>query len=182
MTLSSTFRRILGLLKPHAGRMIIALLAMIVTAATEPAVASMMKLLLDTGFSETRDFSLWMVPLFVVGIFVVRGLSTFTTSYLMSSVSGALMSTLRQQIFSRLLDVPLSYYRDNSTGKLISATSSFTVTAPAASAAAPAAPKTGTAGLASDGAMSGVALLGVLAALGLVAGARFATEIGRAHV
>ncbi len=121
MTLSSTFRRILGLLKPHAGRMIIALLAMIVTAATEPAVASMMKLLLDTGFSETRDFSLWMVPLFVVGIFVVRGLSTFTTSYLMSSVSGALMSTLRQQMFSRLLDVPLSYYRDNSTGKLISA-------------------------------------------------------------
>mgnify|MGYP003351198882 FL=1 len=31
------------------------------------------------------------------------------------------MSTLRQQMFSRLLDVPLSYYRDNSTGKVISA-------------------------------------------------------------
>jgi len=56
-----------------------------------------------------------------VGIFVIRGLSTFTTTYLMSSVSGLLMSTLRQQMFSRLLDVPLSYYRDNSTGKVISA-------------------------------------------------------------
>lgn len=121
MTLSDTFRRILGLLKPHSARMIIALLAMIVTAATEPAVASLMKLLLDKGFSETRSFSLWMVPVFVVGIFVIRGLSTFTTSYLMSSVSGQLMSTLRQQMFSRLLDVPLSYYRENSTGKVISA-------------------------------------------------------------
>ena len=121
MTLSATFRRILSLLKPHSARMLIALLAMIVTAATEPAVASMMKLLLDKGFSETRSFSLWMVPVFVVGIFVVRGLSTFTTSYLMSSVSGLLMSDLRQQMFSRLLDVPLSYYRDNSTGKVISA-------------------------------------------------------------
>ncbi len=121
MTLSATFRRILSLLKPHSARMIVALLAMIVTAATEPAVASMMKLLLDKGFSETRSFSLWIVPVFVVGIFVVRGLSTFTTSYLMSSVSGLLMSTLRQQMFSRLLDVPLSYYRDNSTGKVISA-------------------------------------------------------------
>jgi len=121
MSLSATFRRILGLLKPHTARMVVALLAMIVTAATEPAVASMMKLLLDKGFSETRSFSLWMVPLFVVGIFVIRGLSTFTTTYLMSSVSGLLMSTLRQQMFSRLLDVPLSYYRDNSTGKVISA-------------------------------------------------------------
>ncbi len=121
MSLSATFRRILSLLKPHSARMIVALLAMMITAATEPAVASMMKLLLDKGFSETRSFSLWMVPVFVVGIFVVRGLSTFTTSYLMSSVSGMLMSTLRQQMFSRLLDVPLSYYRDNSTGKVISA-------------------------------------------------------------
>ncbi len=121
MTLSATFTRILGLLKPHTARMLVALFAMMITAATEPAVASMMKLLLDKGFSETRSFSLWMVPVFVVGIFVVRGLSTFTTSYLMSSVSGMLMSTLRQQMFSRLLDVPLSYYRDNSTGKVISA-------------------------------------------------------------
>lgn len=121
MTLSATFRRILGLLKPYTARLIIALCAMLVTAATEPAVAGMMKLLLDKGFSETRTFSLWMVPLFVVGIFVIRGLSTFTTSYLMSSVSGRLMSTLREQMFSRLLDVPLSYYKDNSTGKVISA-------------------------------------------------------------
>ncbi|MEY3722034.1 MAG: lipid export permease/ATP-binding protein MsbA [Pseudomonadota bacterium] len=121
MSLSATFRRILGLLKPHTARMIVALLAMLVTAATEPAVAGMMKVLLDKGFSETRSFSLWMVPVFVVGIFSIRGLSTFTTTYLMSSVSGLLMSTLRQQMFSRLLDVPLSYYRDNSTGKVISA-------------------------------------------------------------
>ncbi len=121
MSLSATFRRILGLLKPHTARMVVALCAMLVTAATEPAVAGMMKLLLDNGFSETRSFSIWMVPLFVVGIFVIRGVSTFTTTYLMSSVSGLLMSTLRQQMFSRLLDVPLSYYRDNSTGKVISA-------------------------------------------------------------
>lgn len=121
MSLSATFRRILSLLSPYKARLILALAAMLVTAATEPAVAAMMKLLLDKGFSETRSFSVWMVPLFVVGLFVIRGMSTFTTSYLMSSVSGRLMSTLRQQMFNRLLDVPLSYYKDNSTGKVINA-------------------------------------------------------------
>ncbi len=121
MGLTHTFKRIVGLLKPYKGRLLLALGGMIVTAATEPAVAAMMKLLLDKGFSETRSFSLWMVPVFVIGVFVVRGISTFTTSYMMSSVSGRLMATLRQQMFRQLLDVPLSYYKDNSTGRLINA-------------------------------------------------------------
>ena len=121
MSLSATFRRILSLLSPYKSRLLLVLAAMSVTAATEPAVAAMMKLLLDKGFSEARSFSLWLVPLFVVGIFVIRGLSTFTTTYLMSAISGRLISTLRQQMFRRLLDVPLDFYRDNSTGKIINA-------------------------------------------------------------
>ena len=121
MSMSATFRRILSLLSPYKSRLLLVLVAMSITAATEPAVAAMMKLLLDKGFSEVRSFSLWLVPLFVVGIFVIRGLSTFTTTYLMSAISGRLISTLRQQMFRRLLDVPLDFYRDNSTGKIINA-------------------------------------------------------------
>ena len=121
MSMSATFRRILSLLSPYKSRLLLVLVAMSITAATEPAVAAMMKLLLDKGFSEARTFSLWLVPLFVVGIFVIRGLSTFTTTYLMSAISGRLISTLRQQMFRRLLDVPLDFYRGNSTGKIINA-------------------------------------------------------------
>jgi len=121
MSMSATFRRILSLLFPYKSRLLLVLVAMSITAATEPAVAAMMKLLLDKGFSEARSFSLWLVPLFVVGVFVIRGLSTFTTTYLMSAISGRLISTLRQQMFRRLLDVPLDFYRDNSTGKIINA-------------------------------------------------------------
>jgi subfamily B ATP-binding cassette protein MsbA len=121
MSLSVTFRRILGLLSPYKSHLVLVLVAMLVTAATEPAVAAMMKLLLDKGFSEARSFSLWLVPLFVVGLFLIRGLSTFTTTYLMSAISGRLISNLRQQMFRRLLDVPLDFYRDNSTGKIINA-------------------------------------------------------------
>ena len=121
MSMSATFRRILSLLSPYKSRLLLVLVAMSITAATEPAVAAMMKLLLDKGFSEARNFSLWLVTLFVVGVFVIRGLSTFTTTYLMSAISGRLISTLRQQMFRRLLDVPLDFYRDNSTGKIINA-------------------------------------------------------------
>ena len=119
MGMTRTLRRILSLLKPYKGRLLLALGGMIVTAATEPAVAAMMKLLLDKGFSQAHTFSLWLVPLFVVGIFVVRGFSTFTTSYMMAWISGRLMAKLRQQMFNRLLDVPLGFFRERSTGYVI---------------------------------------------------------------
>lgn len=119
MGLTRTFKRIISLLKPYKGRLLLALGGMIVTAATEPAVAAMMKLLLDKGFSQAHSFSLWLVPLFVIGVFVIRGLSTFTTSYMMAWISGRLMSQLRQQMFSRLLDVPLGFYQERSTGYVI---------------------------------------------------------------
>ena len=119
MGLTHTFKRIVGLLTPYKGRLLLALGGMMVTAATEPAVAAMMKLLLDKGFSQAHTFSLWLVPLFVIGIFVIRGLSTFTTSYMMAWISGRLMSQLRQQMFNRLLEVPLGFYREHSTGHVI---------------------------------------------------------------
>ncbi len=119
MGFSRTFRRVLGLLAPYKSRIGIALGAMVVTAATEPAVAAMLKLLLDQGFTKAASFSLWLVPLFVVGIFVIRGLSTFTTAYLMAWVSGRLVAQLRQQMFTRLLDVPLGYYDKQSTGQVL---------------------------------------------------------------
>ena len=98
MSLSKTFTRIVALLLPYKGRLALALAGMVLTAATEPALAGMMKLLLDKGFASAQTFSLWLVPVFVIGVFVLRGCSTFTTSYMMAWVSGRLMADLRQRI------------------------------------------------------------------------------------
>ncbi len=119
MSLSRSFARILGLLSPYKGRHALGVGGMLVTAATEPAVAGLMKLLLDEGFTKAGNFPLWWVPVIVVGIFVVRGLSTFTTNYMMAWVTGRLMTQLRQQMFTRLLDVPLGFYDKQSTGQVI---------------------------------------------------------------
>ncbi len=119
MSFSVTFRRVLGLLSPYKARISVALLAMVVTAGTEPAVAALMKQLLDKGFAQAATFPLWLVPLFVVGLFVIRGLSTFTTAFLMAWVSGRLISQMRQKMFTQLLDVPLGFYDKHSTGQVL---------------------------------------------------------------
>lgn len=119
MNSPKTFRRVLSLFAPYKTRIAVALVAMIVTAATEPAVAALMKQLLDEGFARAPTFPLWMVPVLVVGIFLIRGMSTFTSTFLFAWVSGRLVAQMRQKIFARLLDVPLGFFDKHSTGQVL---------------------------------------------------------------
>jgi len=119
MILPSNLKRLISMLPPYKAHLGLAFIGMMVTAATEPTLAAMMKALLDKGFVGKLGFSIWLVPIFVIGIFVVRGVSTFTTTYLMTWVTTNLLNDLRRQMFSRLLDVPLGYYAGTSTGQVI---------------------------------------------------------------
>ncbi|MDQ7969186.1 MAG: lipid A export permease/ATP-binding protein MsbA [Oxalicibacterium faecigallinarum] len=112
-------RRLFGMLSPYKGRLVIAFCGMIMTALTEPMFPAVMRVLLDKGFGGKPSFSLWLVPVAIVGIFVLRGMSTYTTTYMMTWVSSRLLNTLRRQMFARILDVPLGFYAHHSVGKVI---------------------------------------------------------------
>ncbi|MDQ9170800.1 lipid A export permease/ATP-binding protein MsbA [Oxalobacteraceae bacterium R-40] len=120
MVISPYFKRLVRLHLPYKKRLFVALLAMIVTAATEPVVPFLFKHLLDQGFASGQaQFSYWLVPLAVIGIFAVRGASTFVSTYMMTWVSTNVLNELRRQMFSRLLDVPVGYYAQHSVGRVI---------------------------------------------------------------
>lgn len=118
MKFSSTLQRLLKLLAPYKARIIVAFTATAVTAATEPTVAALMKELLDNGFVKA-GFPIWLAPVFVVGIFLVRGMATFTAAYLMAWASGRMAAQLRQQMFNRLLQVPIGFHDKHVTGHVL---------------------------------------------------------------
>jgi ATP-binding cassette, subfamily B, bacterial MsbA len=120
MKFSSTLQRLLKLLSPYKARIIVAFAATAITAATEPTVAALMKELLDNGFVKA-GFPIWLAPAFVVGIFLVRGMATFTAAYLMAWVSGRMAAQLRQQMFNRLLQVPIGFHDQHATGHVLNA-------------------------------------------------------------
>ncbi|MFJ7567992.1 lipid A export permease/ATP-binding protein MsbA [Herminiimonas sp. NPDC097707] len=119
MTISPHLKRLYGMLGPYKKRLAVAFIGMILTALTEPMFPAVMRLLLDKGFGGKPTFSLWLVPLAIIGIFVLRGISTFTTTYTMTWVSSRLLSTLRKKMFERILDVPLGFYGTHSVGRVI---------------------------------------------------------------
>jgi subfamily B ATP-binding cassette protein MsbA len=119
MKLPPHFRRALRMFHPYRGRLALALIGMILTAATEPMFPAVMRLLLDRGFVGKPTLQLWMVPAGVIGIFILRGMSTFLTNYMMTWVSSTLLNEMRGEIFSRVLEVPAAFYASRTVGKVI---------------------------------------------------------------
>jgi subfamily B ATP-binding cassette protein MsbA len=119
MKMSLYFHRLAALHKPYKQRLTLALVSMAITAGTEPVVPYIFKLLLDKGFVANNHFSLWLVPLIVIGVFILRGASTFISTYMMTWVSSNVLHELRRQMFARMLNVPVGFYAEHTVGKII---------------------------------------------------------------
>lgn len=113
------YLRLLGFVRPYRKVFALSMLGMAATAMTEPLFPAIMKKLLDSGFVAKDNSDLYLLPLAMVAIFVVRGILTYFTSYSLAWVTNRLVMDLRRQMFGRLLRLPARYYDDQSPGALI---------------------------------------------------------------
>jgi subfamily B ATP-binding cassette protein MsbA len=114
------FKRLWLSMRKHKQRLLLTLLTMLGTALTEVMFPRVLGYLLDHGFKgEHTTLALWKIPAAIIGIFLLRGVCTFTTSYMMSWVSTRLLNDLRAQIFAKILSVPVQFYHSESSGRII---------------------------------------------------------------
>ena len=112
-------KRLLAIVKPYRARAALSLVAMAGTAATQPLLGKALELLLDKGFKNKVEFSLWLVPAILVSLFIMRGVFTFATAYLNNWVMSRVLNDLRGMVFDRLLRLPVARFHEESTGKII---------------------------------------------------------------
>ena len=93
-------------------------LAVIVTAITEPLVPALMKPLLDRGFGANR-LALWIVPVALISLFAVRGLSTFTAKYGTSAIAYGIVERLASAQFATLHKAHPSLYAQSTASSLV---------------------------------------------------------------
>ncbi|QUN07549.1 lipid A export permease/ATP-binding protein MsbA [Shewanella yunxiaonensis] len=71
------------------------------------------------GFQSGNDV-LAMAPFIVVGLFILRGLFNFISTYGISYMSTKVIQEMRQQVFEHILKLPVSYMDQQNSGSLIS--------------------------------------------------------------
>ena len=91
--------------------------ATIVASATEPFVPALLKPLLDRGFQEDA-FNLWLVPLTLMLLFIVRGLSGFLAQFALAKVTNDGLLQLRKAMFGKLLSARLTLFTDQSASTI----------------------------------------------------------------
>jgi subfamily B ATP-binding cassette protein MsbA len=95
----------------------VALAASLVAALTEPLMPALMKPLLDRGFSKGQ-LALWMVPVTIISLFLVRGVAQFVSQYALSRIANEGMQRLRSVLFERLLAAELALFSRQSASAL----------------------------------------------------------------
>ena len=95
----------------------IAVCATLVGAITEPLIPALLKPLLDQGFTE-GSLDLWMVPITIVGVFLVRGLAQFSGQYALARIANEGMLKLRKALFARLLAAEMGLFGKQSASAL----------------------------------------------------------------
>ena len=117
LTLSQRLKR----LSPYFGGQrlawTLAVAATLVGAVTEPLIPALLQPLLDSGFTD-GTLPLWSVPLAIIGVFLVRGLSQFVGQYALARIANEGMLALRKRLFERLLAADMALFSRQSASSL----------------------------------------------------------------
>ncbi|ABE55480.1 Lipid A export ATP-binding/permease protein MsbA [Shewanella denitrificans OS217] len=135
--MSTVFKRLMTYVMPMKGMLTLSILGLIVYGLVDAAFIAFIKPFIDEGFSQNptvvagvelptsggfsanKDVML-MAPLVVIGMFTLRGVANFVSTYCISYLSAQLIMDMRQQVFEHYLRLPVSYIDRENSGNLIS--------------------------------------------------------------
>lgn len=115
-----TFRRLWPMIKTFKTGLIVAAVALIFNAGTDALMISLLKPLLDDGFGKSESNILAWMSLVVLGLMVMRGVTSYISTYCLSWVSGKVVMTVRRRLFNHMMSMPVSFFDQQSTGTLLS--------------------------------------------------------------
>ncbi|NOI13246.1 lipid A ABC transporter ATP-binding protein/permease MsbA [Vibrio hepatarius] len=119
-TTLQTFKRLWIYIRLYKAGLAVAVVALIINAAADTYMVSLLKPLLDEGFGNAESDFFRVLPLIILGMMVIRGLSGFVSSYCLSWVSGNVVMLMRRSIFKQFMHMPVAFFDKESTGGLLS--------------------------------------------------------------
>ena len=119
-----TYLRLLDYGKKYWIVFTIGALAMLIFAITDTGFAFLIKVLTDSFAGNVDSFESvnlkWLLPIGVILIFFVRGLSGFFSTYNMSWISRHVIRRIRSDVYQKFLYLPTSFLDQKSNADLLS--------------------------------------------------------------
>jgi subfamily B ATP-binding cassette protein MsbA len=118
--LMGLYRRLLEFVKPYWKHLAGAMVCMIFVSAATAGSAFLVKPVLDDVFFKKDLTMLKLIPLAIIGIFLLKGFFDYGQAFLMSYVGQRIIADLREKIYNHIQSLSLSFFTRNPTGVLMS--------------------------------------------------------------
>ena len=115
-----TYGRLIREALPYWKIAALAMLAMIATAAMEPLLPALMAPLIDDSLIGKDPGALITIPLLIVAVFVVKGVTEYIASVSSQYVANRTVADMRSEVFSVQLDLPIADHDAQEGGRLLS--------------------------------------------------------------
>src|SRR5690349_14409370 len=106
----AVYGRLLRYSAPEWKVFCVALMGMMLFAAVDTVFIWLIKPMIDGSFVSRDPQIMRLVPLAILGLFVLRGIAHFTSNYGMAWVSQRVVLRLRGEVFDHLLRLPVAHY------------------------------------------------------------------------
>ena len=113
-------RIIRNYLFPHKFKIFLALIMMIISAASTGLHAWLVRPALDEVLIQGNREMLFLIPIAIIITTLFKGLATYTHSYQMSKVAHNVIASLQLEMFKKLMFLNLKFFNDSKSGNLIS--------------------------------------------------------------
>ena len=107
-------------IRKHSQKIFIAVICMIIVSATTAINAWMMQPVLDDIFINKDKSLILVIPLAILIIAIIKGISSYIQSILMSFVSYKIVADLQNHMFESLIKCDISFFSKTNSGTLIS--------------------------------------------------------------
>jgi subfamily B ATP-binding cassette protein MsbA len=114
------YKRLLTYTHKHRLYLIIASIGMLIEALSAAAFTRLMKPIVDITFVAKNPDVNWMLPLTILGLFMIRGIATWVTDYGMARTGRSVVFDLRQQLLGKFLRMPSKRFDHEPVPTLVS--------------------------------------------------------------
>ncbi len=106
--------------KPYRMKLILAMICMVSVAICTAGSAWLVQPAMDKIFIDKSTRMLFIIPLLIVGLYLLKGVFFYGQSYLMNYVGQRIVADLREKLYHHLQYLSLSFFTKTPTGILIS--------------------------------------------------------------
>ncbi len=120
MDIQPRHRQILGYILKSRFRLITAGLCSLMIAASTATFAYLIEPVIDDIFINQDTTGLMVLPLALMIVFLARGLGRYGQEYFLNYVGEDIIRRLRNRLYDRIQDLPVSFFQRERTGVLMS--------------------------------------------------------------